>query len=164
MKHEFTGQRIAVLVDTANMYHSAKSRFQRRVDYRQLLKLIVNERQLVRAVAFVERNEDSEITPFVDALKGVGFETRVKTIRRHPDQRPHRGDWDVGITLHAVELAKHVDAIALVTGNGVFIDLIDYLYHHGVRSEIYAFEGCVSGELIQSADRWYPIGEDWLMP
>jgi uncharacterized LabA/DUF88 family protein len=159
----YEGQRIAILVDTANMYHSAKSRFQGRVDYKRMMDLIVRERKLVRAIAFVERSEDVEITPFIDALKAVGFETRIKTIHRHADHRGRGGDWDVGIALHAAQLAGRVDCIALVTGDGAFIDLIDHLSHNGLRTEVYAFEGCVSSELTYSADYWCPIDEDWLM-
>jgi uncharacterized LabA/DUF88 family protein len=163
MEAYFEGQRIAILVDTANVYHSAKSRYQGRVDYKRLMDLIVRERKLVRATAFVERSEDVEITPFIDALRAVGFETRVKTMRRLADHRVIGGGWDVGIALHATQLAKKVDCIALVSGDGAFVDLIDYLKHGGIRTEVYAFEGCVSSELCYSADDWCPIDEQWLM-
>jgi uncharacterized LabA/DUF88 family protein len=159
----FEGQRIAILVDTANVYHSAKIRYQGRVDYKKLMDLIVRERKLVRAIAFVERSEDVEITPFLDALRAVGFETRIKTLRRTPDLKTKGGDWDVGIALHAAQLAHKVDCIALVSGDGAFIDLVDYLSHNGLRTEIYAFDGCVSSELTYHADYWCPIDEDWLM-
>ena len=159
----FEGQRVAILVDTANMYHSAKSRYKGRVDYKRLIDLIVKERQLVRAIAFIERNEDTEITPFVDALRAVGFETRVKTIRRHQDNRIRGGDWDVGMALCAAQLVDKVDCIALVSGDGAFVDLFDFLTHQGVRTEVYAFEGCVSLELTTLADLWCPIDEHWLM-
>ena len=159
----FEGQRIAILVDTANMYHSAKSRFQSRVDYKRLMDLIVRERKLVRAIAFVERSEEVEITPFIDALRVVGFETRVKTLRRISETKVRRGDWDVGLALHAAQLASKVDCIALVSGDGAFTDLIDYLNHQGIRTEVYAFEGCVSNELTFQADYWCPIDEEWLM-
>ncbi len=159
----FEGQRIAILVDTANMYHSAKSRYQGRVDYKRLMDLIVRERKLVRATAFVERSEDVEITPFIDALRSVGFETRVKTMRRLADNRVRGGDWDVGIALHAAQLAQKVDCIALVSGDGAFIDLVEYLNHNGLRTEVYAFEGCVSTELTFMADYWCSIDEQWLM-
>ena len=163
MEAYFEGQRIAILVDTANMYHSAKSRYQGRVDYKRLMSLIVRERKLIRATAFVERSEDAEITPFTDALRAVGFETRIKTRRRLADQRIRGGDWDVGIALHAAQLAQKVDCIALVTGDCAFVDLIDYLNHNGLRTEVYAFEGCVSTDLCQLADYWCPIDEHWLM-
>ena len=160
----FEGQRLAILVDTANMYHSAKSRYQGRLDYKRLMELIVRERKLVRAIAFVERSEDVDISPFVDALRKVGFETRVKTIRRHPDNRVRGGDWDVGIALHAAQLAPKVDCVALVTGDGAFTDLVDFLTHHGLRTEVYAFEGCISSDLREHADAWHIIDGEWLMP
>ena len=163
MEVYFEGQRIAILVDTANMYLSAKSRYQGRLDYKRLMDMIVRERKLVRAIAFVEKSEEVEITPFIDALRAVGFETRVKTMRRLPDNRVRGGDWDVGIALHAAQLAQKVDCIALVSGDGAFIDLIDYLNHNGLRTEVYAFEGCVSSELSFQADYWCPIDEQWLM-
>ena len=163
MEFYFEGQRIAILVDTANMYHSAKSRYQGRLDYKRLMDMIVRERKLVRAIAFVEKSEDVEITPFIDALRAVGFETRVKTMRRLADNRVRGGDWDVGIALHAAQLAQKVDCIALVSGDGTFVDLIDYLNNNGLRTEVYAFEGCVSSELTFQADYWCPIDEQWLM-
>lgn len=163
MEAYFEGQRIAILVDTANMYHSAKSRYQGRLDYKRLMDLVVRERKLVRATAFVERSEDIEITPFIDALRGVGFETKVKTMRRLTDNRVRGGDWDVGIALHAAQLAEKVDCIALVSGDGAFVDLVEYLNHHGIRTEVYAFEGCVSSELTFQANYWCPIDEQWLM-
>ncbi len=156
-------QRIAILVDTANMYHSAKSRFKGRVDYKRLLDMICRHRKIVRAIAFVMKSEDVEIKPFTDALHAVGFETRVKVIRRHTDHKNKGGNWDVGIALAAAELSTKVDCISLVSGDGDFIDLIDYLSHHGVRTEIYAFEGCVSNELMEKSDGFYPLTEEWLM-
>ena len=164
MEAYFEGQRIAILVDTVNIYHGAKTRYQGRVDYKKLMELIVKERKLVRAIAFAERNEDAEITPFIDALRAVGFETRVKTLRSRPAEYRSRGsEWEVGIALHAAQLASKVDCVALVSGNGAFVDLVDHLSYNGVRTEIYAFEGCVSNELIYQADYWCPIDEDWLM-
>ena len=163
METNFEGQRIAILVDTANVYHSAKTRYQGRVDYKRLMDLIVRGRKLVRAIAFVERSEDAEITPFIDALRAVGFETRIKTLRRSSEYKSKGSDWEVGIALHATQLAQKVDCIALVSGSGAFVDLMDYLSYNGLRTEVYAFEGCVSHELTYQTDYWCPIDEDWLM-
>ena len=158
----YEGQRLAILVDTANMYHSAKSKFQSRLDYSRLLNVVVRERLLVRAIAFVEYNEDSNITPFVDALRSVGFDTKVKMVRRNDDHKIRGGDWDVGIALHAARLAQKVDCIALVSGDGAFVELIQYLNHEGLRTEVYAFDGYLSHELKQRSDDWYLIDESWL--
>ena len=40
--------------------------------------------------------------------------------------------------------------------------LIQYLNHEGLRTEVYAFDGYLSHELKQRSDDWYLIDESWL--
>lgn len=156
-------QRIAILVDTANLYHSAKTLFQgARIDYRRLLELITSGRKLVRAIAFIVRGEEIDVTPFIDALRAVGFETRVKVLRRRADGSS-RGSWDVGMALTAAELAGRVDAIALASGDGDLIDLVDYLTFRGVRTEVVAFPGTVASDLVDAADAFFALDERALL-
>jgi uncharacterized LabA/DUF88 family protein len=162
MSPPFPGQRIAVLVDTANMYHSAKSLFGGRLDYRRLLELIGRDRQVIRAIAFVVRTDDVDITPFLDALEAVGFETRVKTLKRRLDGSP-RGDWDVGISLAAASLADRVDVVSLVSGDGDFVELVDYLGGRGVRVEVFAFDDSVSAELRARAHAYHGLQRDLIL-
>lgn len=156
------GQRVAVLVDTANMYHSAKSLFGGRLDYRRLLEFTVRGRTLVRAIAFVVRTEEVDITPFLDALGAVGYETRVKLLKRRTDGST-RGDWDVGIALTAAALADRVDVISLVSGDGDFVELIDYLAPRGVRTEVFAFDDSVSSELRSRAHAYHTLDRDLIL-
>ncbi len=163
MTHPFREQRLAVLVDTANLYHSAKSQFDGgRIDYRQLLDRVTDSRKLVRAIAYVMRGEDIDITPFVAALQAVGFETRVKVLRRRGDGGS-RGNWDISLALTAAELAPRVDAIAVASGDGDLVDLVSYLVARGVRTEIAAFPGTVSSALRDVADAFIPLDEGVLM-
>lgn len=155
-------QRVAVLVDTANMYHSARSLFGGRLDYRRLLEFTLRGRSLVRAVAFVVRTDDVDITPFLDALGAVGFETRVKTLKRRVDGTV-RGDWDVGLALAAMALAPRVDVISLVSGDGDFVELVDHLAVLGVRVEVSAFEDAVAAELRARAHGWFPLDRDLIL-
>ncbi len=156
------GQRLAVLVDTANMYHSAREQFSGRLDYRRLLETISASRSLVRAIAFVVRAEDVDVTPFLNALENAGFETRTKVLPRRPDGSV-RGSWDVGIALAAATLAPRVDAIALVSGDGDFAELMDYLRVRGCRAEVHGVEGHVSNALIDSADDFSIIGPELML-
>ena len=164
----YRGQRLAVLVDTANMYHSAKKNFDGgRLNYQLLLDEICGTRALVRAIAFVVTiaspdDEGRGNHGFIEALRKTGFETREKIIHRY-DGYTRGGDWDVGLALCAAELATRVDTIALVSGDGDFVELIEYLKAHGVRTEVYAFEGSVSGDLARRADHIYQLGEEWLL-
>lgn len=51
------GQRVAVLVDAQNLYHTAQSLHSRNIDYSALLEKAVQDRQLTRAIAYVIRAE-----------------------------------------------------------------------------------------------------------
>ena len=46
-------QRVGVLVDVSNMYHSAKNLYNRRVNFQQILTQAVASRKLIRATAYV---------------------------------------------------------------------------------------------------------------
>ena len=162
MSTTFHDQRVAVLVDTANMYHSAKSLYRGRLDYRRLLEFTARGRKLVRAIAYIVRSEDVDITPFLDALQAVGFETKVKLLRRRNDGSA-RGDWDVGISLDALELAPRVDVISVVSGDGDFAELVDHLVPRGVRVEVFAFEDSVSADLRQRAHAYFPIDRSLIL-
>ena len=46
-------QRVAVFIDTQNLYHSAKNLYKRKVNFGNILKEAVAGRKLVRAIAYV---------------------------------------------------------------------------------------------------------------
>ena len=75
------GQRVAVLVDVQNLYHSAKNLYGTRVDFGAILKTAVSERNLIRAFAYVVRTKSGEEKPFFEALSKLGIETRVRDLQ-----------------------------------------------------------------------------------
>jgi len=153
------GQRIAVLVDSQNLYHTAQSLHSRNIDYAALLEEAVAGRELTRAIAYVIRADAPEEESFFDALVDIGFETRIKEIRTFGDGSK-KADWDVGMSLDAVSLANHVDAIALCTGDGDFVRLCHYLQHEGVKVETFCFEESMSDDLVAAADDFTDMSED----
>ena len=50
-------QRVGIFVDEQNLYHSAKNLYGGRVNYTELMKHLIGERQLVRALAYVVKSE-----------------------------------------------------------------------------------------------------------
>ena len=50
-------QRVGVFIDTANLYHSAKNLYKRKVNFGAVLKEAVAGRKLVRATAYAITSE-----------------------------------------------------------------------------------------------------------
>jgi uncharacterized LabA/DUF88 family protein len=151
-------QRVGVLADSQNLYHTAQSLHSRNVDYATLLAEAVDGRELVRAIAYVIRADSEDEERFFEALVDIGFETKMKPIQEYADGTK-KADWDVGMSLDAVTLADHVDAIVLCTGDGDFTRLCSHLRHEGVRVEVMAFRQSTAESLIEAADSFVDLDE-----
>lgn len=158
IKHE--EQRIGVLVDVANMYHSAKNLFNKRVNFKEILNSAVSGRKLIRATAYVVRTETEEETPFFDALVQQGFEVKMKDLQTFAGGAK-KADWDVGIAIDAIKLAEKLDVIILVSGDGDYLPVVSYLQNNkGCLVEIMAFKKTCSSRLIEEADDFIDLGTD----
>jgi uncharacterized LabA/DUF88 family protein len=151
-------QRVAVLVDAQNLYHSAHSLYSRNIDYSSLLDKAVSGRELVRAISYVIRADSPDEERFFDALVDIGFETKIKDIKTFGDGSK-KADWDVGMSLDAVTLASHVDTVVLCTGDGDFSRLCSHLRHEGVRVEVMAFKESTADELVEATDAFLDLSE-----
>lgn len=145
-------QRVGVLIDVQNLYHSARNIYSSRVNFKEVLKAAISGRKLVRAIAYVIKTESGEEKSFFEALTKLGIEMRVKDLQIFPGGMK-KGDWDVGMAVDAVRLSHMLDAIVLVTGDGDFVPLVEYLkFNSGLQVEVMAFERSASGKLTEEAD------------
>ncbi len=156
IKH--SGQRVAVLIDVQNLYHSAKNLYGARVNFREILKLAVSQRNLIRAFAYVVRTKTGEEKPFFEALIKLGIETRVRDLQEFYGGLK-KADWDVGISIDAVKIAPNVDTIVLASGDGDFLQLIEYLKNQGKRVEVIAFGRSASSKLREITDEFIDLEE-----
>jgi uncharacterized LabA/DUF88 family protein len=157
-KHK--NQRVAVLMDVQNMYHSAKHIYKARVNFKEVLKAAVAGRQLVRAIAYVIKTESGEEQPFFEALSKMGIELKMKELQIFPGGMK-KADWDVGMTVDAVRFAElMIDAIILVTGDGDFVPLVEYIQGKGRQVDVVAFGKSTSARLKEAADDFIDLGED----
>jgi len=152
------GQRVGVLIDVQNLYHSAKNLYQARVNFREILKLAVSGRNLIRVFAYVVRTKSGEEKPFFEALIKLGIETRVRDLQEFYGGLK-KADWDVGITIDAIKIAPSVDTIVLVSGDGDFLQLVEYLKNQGKRVEAIAFGKSASSKLKEIADEFIDLEE-----
>ncbi len=145
-------QRVGVFVDTQNLYHSARNLYNARVNFGAVLKEIVAGRKLVRAVAYVIATEAGDEKNFFEALTKLGIETKTKDLQVF-NTGTKKGDWDVGLTVDVMKMANRLDAVIIVSGDGDFIPLVEYMKNHtGTQVEIASFGKSTSGKLREAAD------------
>jgi len=152
-------QRIGVLIDAQNLYHSAKNLYHARVNFGNILKDTVAGRHLIKAVAYVITTESGEEKNFFEALEKLGIETKTKDLQIFFGGAM-KADWDVGIAVDAIRLAPKLDALILVSGDGDFIPLVEYLKMQGTQVEVASFGKSTSGRLREVADDFIDLGED----
>lgn len=151
-------QRVGIFIDIQNLYHSAKNLYGGRVNYGELIKHLVGDRRLVRALAYVvksdpETGEDS----FFEALEKAGIELRVKDIQVFASG-VKKADWDVGMAVDAIRMASALDVVILVSGDGDFLPLVNYLQSGlGKGVEVAAFGRTSSARLKETADRFIDL-------
>jgi uncharacterized protein (TIGR00288 family) len=151
-------QRVGVFIDTQNLYHSARNLYQSRVNFGAVIKEAVAGRQLIRAVAYVITTESGEEKNFFDALEKMGIETKTKDLQIFFGGTK-KADWDVGLAVDAIRLASKIDAVVIVSGDGDFVPLVEYLKHLGVQVEVISFGKSTSAKLKEAADDFVDLCE-----
>ncbi len=149
---------MGIFIDIQNLYHSSKNLFQARVNYKELMKELVAGRRLIRSIGYVVKTESTVgESSFFDALEKSGIELRMKDIQIFPGGMK-KADWDVGMAVDAVRMADSLDVIVLVTGDGDFVPLVDYLkWGLGKGVEVAAFGRSSSGRLKEAAEEFIDL-------
>src|SRR6201995_2199522 len=111
-------ERLALFIDGANLYSSAKG-LGFDIDYKRLLEEFRARGVLIRAyyyTALVEDQDYSPVRPLVDWLDYNGFTLVPKTPREYTDsqgRKRFRGDMDIEIAVDMLAMAEHADHVVL---------------------------------------------------
>lgn len=158
IKHK--AQRVGIFIDTQNIYHSAKNLYHAKANFGAILKDSLGGRVLVRAIAYVATTESGEERSFFGALSKVGIETRTKPLQIFVGGAK-KANWDIDMAMDAVKLAPKLDTIILVTGDGDFVSLVEYLQNtHGTQVEAVSFGKSSSSKLIEACDDFLDLDEN----
>ncbi len=153
-------QRVGVFIDTQNIYHSARNLYQARANFENILKETVGDRALIRALAYVITTESGEEKNFFDALEKLGIEIKTKDLQIFFGGAK-KADWDVGLAVDAISLAPKLDVVILVSGDGDFVPLVQFLrLNMGIRVEVASFGKSTSGKLREEADDFVDLCEN----
>jgi len=160
-----------VFVDGANLYHSIKNYYKGVLDYEQLLSATVAGRKLFRATFYIVEKHEADDTQgarsFVYNLNKFGYKVRSKPLIVHETLSPegertiaHKGDWDIGIIVDMMRLADHADTYILVSGDGDYVEAIEYLQSEkGIRVEVTSAGQCTSQALLDVCDSHTDLGD-----
>lgn len=160
MNTPHNAQRVGIFVDVQNIYHSAKNLYHSRVNFNEMIKTLVGKRSLIRAMAYVVKSDTGEgeegtltkEASFFEALRKTGLELRLKDLQIFAGGMK-KADWDVGMAVDAIRMANFLDVVILVTGDGDFIPLVEYLkWGLGRQVEVASFSRTSSGRLREVAD------------
>lgn len=161
MSHKYSipqrkNHRVGVFVDVQNMYHSAKNLYGARVNFKELLRIAVSGRELVRAVAYVVKSDTKEEKAFFEALEKTGFELKSKDLQIFPGGMK-KGDWDVGLAIDAIGMSKQLDVVVIVSGDGDFEPLVKYLEFNGLVTEVVGFRRSTSSKIVDTVNNFVDL-------
>ena len=158
--------RIALFIDGANLYATAKS-LGFDIDYKRLLKEFQTRGKLIRAfyyTALVEDQEYSSIRPLIDWLDYNGFAVVTKPTKEFVDamgRRKVKGNMDIELAVDAMEMADHLDHMVLFSGDGDFRSLVEAVQRKGVRVSVVSTNSTqpamIADELRRQADEFIDL-------
>ncbi len=162
-EYEVPLKKIAIFVDVQNIYYTTRQAYQRQFNYRKFWQEISQQGEIVEAFAYaIHRGDDSQLK-FQSALKHIGFTVKLKPFIQRSDGSA-KGDWDVGIAIDVMDVAKHVDVVILLSGDGDFDMLLEKIKKDfSVSTEVYGVPSLTSNSLIDSANVFHPIDESFLL-
>ncbi len=155
--------KIAIFVDVQNIYYTTRDAYGRQFNYRKLWQQIDSQGDIICANAYATQRDDNQQTRFHDALKHIGFTLKLKPYIQRSDGSA-KGDWDVGITIDAMEIAKNVDTVILLSGDGDFDLLLKKINSkYAASTEVYSVPALTARSLMDAANAYHPINEDLLL-
>lgn len=150
-------QRVGIFIDAQNLYHSAKNLYHARVNFGQVVKDALAGRALIRAIAYVITTESGEESAFFEALTKMGIEAKTKDLQIFAGGSK-KADWDVGLAVDAIKMAPKLDTVILVTGDGDFVPLVEYLQmNEGCQVEVVSFGRSSSLKLKEAVDEFVDL-------
>ncbi len=131
-------EKIALFIDGANLYATAKS-LGFDIDYKRLLQEFQSKGYLLRAyyyTALADDQEYSSIRPLIDWLDYNGYTVVTKPTKEFVDasgRRKIKGNMDIELAVHVMEMVDSIDHLVLFSGDGDFRSLVEAIQRKGVR-------------------------------
>lgn len=153
-------KKVAIFVDVQNIYYTTRHTFKRNFDYNKFWVKATKGREVIKAVAYAIDRGDKKQQEFQNILRAIGFEVKLKPFIQRVDGSA-KGDWDVGITIDAMDYTNDADIVILASGDGDFDLLVNKLKNEKNKHlEVYGVAKLTSTSLINAASEFIPIDND----
>lgn len=152
-------RRVGVFIDIQNMYYSARNLYGQKVNFLNIVKAATGDQQLIRAIAYGVSTKTGDETAFFEALHNVGIEVMTKDLLEY-DSGQKKGDWDVGITIDIVRMCDMLDVVVLVSGDGDYVPVGEYVKGRGRIFQVMSFRESTSTRLVDFADVYTNMSDD----
>ena len=153
---------VSIFVDVQNIYYTTKEIYGRHFNYNAFWQKVTSNRKVIKAIAYGIDRGDEKQKQFQNILRGIGFELKLKPYIQRSDGSA-KGDWDVGITVDALEHADDVDEIILVSGDGDFDILVNALKAKGKTVTVYGVPALTAESIQKVASKYVPIDATLLL-
>ena len=156
-------KKIAIFVDVQNIYYTTRQAYGRQFNYKKLWQRVSAEGEIVAATAYaIDRGDDKQLK-FQQALKHIGFAIKLKPYIQRSDGSA-KGDWDVGIAIDVMTVAKEVDTVVLLSGDGDFDLLLEKIRgDYSVTTEVYGVPALTANSLIKATSIYHPVEAELLI-
>lgn len=156
-------EKILVLVDVQNVYYTTRQIFRRNFDYNRFWQELALRGKIEHAFAYAIERGDPKQRQFQNILRAIGFTVKLKPFIQRSDGSA-KGDWDVGITVDAMDFAHEVDRVVLVSGDGDFDVLVKRLREKcQIPVEVFGVRELTADSLVNAASHYYSIDEALLL-
>ncbi len=156
-------EKILVLVDVQNVYYTTRQAFRRNFDYNRFWQELALRGSIEYAFAYAIERGDPKQRQFQNILRAIGFTVKLKPFIQRSDGSA-KGDWDVGITVDAMDFAHEVDRVVLVSGDGDFDVLVSRIREkHDIPVDVFGVRQLTADSLINAASDYYSIDQALLL-
>jgi uncharacterized LabA/DUF88 family protein len=156
---DLSHRRVGVFIDVQNMYYSARNIYGSKVNFGNIVLKTLGDQRLVRAIAYTVSTKTGEELPFFEALHKMGIEVNTKELLEY-DSGHKKGDWDVGITVDIIRMIDMLDVVVIVSGDGDYVPLGEYVKNRGRIFHVASFRESTSSKLVECADVYTNFSDD----
>ncbi len=154
-------ERLAIFIDYHNLEGSLRNEGYS-VDILTLRDYLSEGRRLIETFCYIgsRPNNNGDDEKFHRLLRMNGFIVRTKPAKVRPD-RSLRCDFDIELTLDVVDFVSQAkpDIVLLISGDGDFVPLVNWLRFRGLRAEVASTQSSISQDLREMANGYVDLCE-----